>query len=70
MQFRSNICWRSLISQKEPIVIDMNNKLVIAFKKKNQVFHDQSKYINTINHFIREYGMKNEVKLEFVMSHD
>lgn len=48
----------------------MNNKLVIAFKKKNQVFHDQSKYINTINHFIREYGMKNEVKLEFVMSHD
>ena len=47
----------------------VNKKSLIPLSK-NPNFHDWNKHINTRYHFIREYIMKKEVQLKFVISHD
>ena len=47
----------------------VNKKSLIPLSK-NPNFHDWNKHINMRYHFIREYIMKKEVQLKFVISHD
>jgi hypothetical protein len=55
--------------QKEPTKIFVDNKSAIALAK-NPVFHDRSKHIDTRYHYIRECVANNNVKLEYVKTHD
>jgi hypothetical protein len=57
------------LPQEEPTKIFVDNKSAIALAK-NPVFHDQSKHICTRYHYIRECVANNNVKLEYVKTHD
>ncbi|KAK2411591.1 putative mitochondrial protein [Trifolium repens] len=57
------------LPQKEPTKIFVDNKSTIALAK-NPVFHDRSKHIDTRYHYIRECVANNNVKLEYVKTHD
>jgi hypothetical protein len=57
------------LPQKEPTKIFVDNKSAIALAK-NPVFHDRSKHIDTRYHYIRECVANNNVKLEYVKTHD
>ncbi|KAK2420651.1 hypothetical protein QL285_031356 [Trifolium repens] len=57
------------LPQKEPTKIFVDNKSAIALAK-NPVFHDRSKHIDTRYHYIRECVSNNDVKLEYVKTHD
>jgi len=49
--------------QEKPIKFYMNNSLVIALtKKKNQVFHDKNKFINTRFYYLRNCITNKKVK--------
>jgi len=57
------------LPQKEPTKILVDNKSAIALAK-NPVFHDRSKHIDTRYHYIRECVSNNNVKLDYVKTHD
>ena len=42
----------------------------LHYKKKNSIFHDQSKHIDTRYHFIRECIIKKKVQLKFAKFQD
>ncbi|RDX92771.1 hypothetical protein CR513_25046, partial [Mucuna pruriens] len=50
--------------QKGPIVIYCDNKLVIAMTK-NPIYHQQTKYIAIIYHFINEVEATKEIQLKY-----
>ncbi|KAJ7976200.1 Retrovirus-related Pol polyprotein from transposon TNT 1-94 [Quillaja saponaria] len=55
--------------QKEATQIFVDNKSALALAK-NPVFHDRSKHIDTMYHFIRECIAKKEVEVKFVKTLD
>jgi len=55
--------------QEDATEIYLDNKSALALSN-NPIFHDQSKYIDTKYHFIRECIVKKEVQLKFVKTHD
>jgi hypothetical protein len=55
--------------QKKPTKIYMNNSSVIALAK-NLVFHDRSKHIDTIFHYLRECSGNKKVEVKYVKTQD
>ena len=56
-------------SESKSVTLSVDNKYTIALMK-NQVFHERSKHIDTLFHFIHEYVEKRQIVVEFICTRE